>query len=67
MFAQAIVLRTTTCAAFLLAICGSAMGQRPLVLTGAIPLPNVQGHIDHFAFDPEGRSLFPLWATTRKK
>ncbi len=27
----------------------------PLVLTGAIPLPNVQGRIDHFAFDPENR------------
>src|ERR1700722_1151235 len=25
---------------------------RPLVLTGAIPLPNVQGRIDHFGFDP---------------
>jgi DNA-binding beta-propeller fold protein YncE len=27
----------------------------PLVLTGAIPLPNVQGRIDHFSFDPKGR------------
>ncbi len=27
----------------------------PLVLTGAIPLPNVQGRIDHFGFDPKGR------------
>ena len=27
----------------------------PLVLTGAIPLPNVQGRIDHFGFDPENR------------
>lgn len=25
---------------------------RPLVLTGAIPLPNVQGRIDHFGFGP---------------
>lgn len=27
----------------------------PLVLTGAIPLANVQGRIDHFAFDPNNR------------
>ncbi|HEV2468269.1 MAG TPA: YncE family protein [Candidatus Sulfotelmatobacter sp.] len=27
----------------------------PLVLTGSIPLPNVQGRIDHFAFDPDNR------------
>jgi DNA-binding beta-propeller fold protein YncE len=30
-------------------------GQTPLVLTGAIPLPNVQGRIDHFGFDAKGR------------
>ncbi len=24
-------------------------------LTGAIPLPNVQGRIDHFGFDPNNR------------
>jgi DNA-binding beta-propeller fold protein YncE len=30
-------------------------GSQPLVLTGAIPLPNVQGRIDHFGFDPKGR------------
>jgi WD40 repeat protein len=29
--------------------------QRPLVLTGSIPLPNVQGRIDHLSFDPKGR------------
>ena len=28
---------------------------RPLILTGAIPLPNVQGRIDHFGFDPNNR------------
>jgi DNA-binding beta-propeller fold protein YncE len=28
---------------------------QPLVLTGAIPLPNVQGRIDHFGLDPKGR------------
>jgi DNA-binding beta-propeller fold protein YncE len=27
----------------------------PLVLTGAIPLPNVHGRIDHFGFDPNNR------------
>jgi DNA-binding beta-propeller fold protein YncE len=27
----------------------------PLVLTGAIPLPNVHGRIDHLALDPKGR------------
>ena len=27
----------------------------PLVLTGAIPLPNAQGRIDHFGFDPNNR------------
>jgi DNA-binding beta-propeller fold protein YncE len=27
----------------------------PLVLTGAIPLPNVQGRIDHFSSDPRNR------------
>lgn len=29
--------------------------QDPLVLTGAIPLPDVQGRIDHFGFDAKGR------------
>jgi hypothetical protein len=28
---------------------------KPLVLTGAIPLPNVLGRIDHFGFDRENR------------
>src|SRR5579864_4298339 len=27
----------------------------PLVLTGSIPLPNVQGRIDHMSVDPKGR------------
>jgi DNA-binding beta-propeller fold protein YncE len=30
----------------------------PLVLTGAIPLPNVKGRIDHFGLDPEHNRLF---------
>jgi WD40 repeat protein len=33
---------------------GKAEGH-PLVLTGAIPLPNVNGRIDHFGFDAKGR------------
>ncbi|HZR56747.1 MAG TPA: hypothetical protein VFA74_07730 [Terriglobales bacterium] len=28
---------------------------QPLVLTGTIPLPNVQGRIDHMSLDPKGR------------
>src|SRR5882762_7037323 len=28
---------------------------QPLVLTGSIPLPNVQGRIDHLASDSKGR------------
>ncbi len=27
----------------------------PLVLTGAIPIPNVQGRMDHMSLDPQGR------------
>jgi hypothetical protein len=30
----------------------------PLVLTGAIPLPNVKGRIDHFGLDPVHNRLF---------
>jgi hypothetical protein len=30
-------------------------GPPPLVLTGTIPLPGVQGRIDHLSFDPKGR------------
>jgi DNA-binding beta-propeller fold protein YncE len=30
----------------------------PLILTGAIPLPNVKGRIDHFAIDPLHNRLF---------
>jgi DNA-binding beta-propeller fold protein YncE len=30
----------------------------PLVLTGAIPIPNVKGRIDHFGFDPAHNRLF---------
>jgi DNA-binding beta-propeller fold protein YncE len=33
-------------------------GASPLVLTGAIPLPNVKGRIDHFGFDPTHNRLF---------
>lgn len=30
-------------------------GRSPLVLTGAIPLPHVEGRVDHFGFDVKGR------------
>jgi len=30
----------------------------PLILTGAVPLPNVKGRIDHFGFDPTHNRLF---------
>jgi hypothetical protein len=30
----------------------------PLVLTAAVPLANVKGHIDHFGFDPTHNRLF---------
>ena len=30
----------------------------PLVLTGAVPLPNVKGRLDHFGFDPTHNRLF---------
>jgi hypothetical protein len=30
----------------------------PLVLTGAVPLPNVKGRIDHFGFDSTNNRLF---------
>lgn len=33
----------------------SPSGDAPMVLTGAIPLPNVQGRIDHIAIDPKAR------------
>ena len=35
-----------------------APASAPLVLTGAIPLPNVKGRIDHFALDPVHNRLF---------
>ena len=31
-----------------------AEGAQPLVLTGAVPLPNVLGRIDHLGFDGKG-------------
>src|SRR4051794_22861945 len=30
----------------------------PLELCGTIPLPGVEGRLDHFAFDPKGERLF---------
>ncbi len=49
-------------AAFAVQICGQKKsappGTVPLVLTGAIPLPNVKGRIDHFGLDAEHNRLF---------
>ena len=46
--------------AAMVAVTGAQQAQKtappaPLVMTGAIPLPNVQGRIDHFGFDPKNR------------
>jgi hypothetical protein len=49
-------------AAFTIRVCGQMNSTPPsavpLVLTGAVPLPNVKGRIDHFGFDPAGNRLF---------
>src|ERR1035437_1964192 len=49
-------------AAFTIQVCAqkssSAPSAAPLVLTGAIPLPNVKGRIDHFGFDSTHNRLF---------
>jgi hypothetical protein len=49
-------------AAFVIPVCAqqvsSSPSAAPLVLTGAIPLPNVKGRIDHFGFDPVHNRLF---------
>src|SRR6266446_260789 len=51
-FAVALVVASTT---MVVAQSGSTpSGAQPLVLTGAIPLPNVQGRIDHLGLDPKG-------------
>jgi len=55
MFLRTIVLRAIACAVLFVEVHGCAVAQQPLVLTGTIPLPNVQGRIDHFGFDPKGR------------
>jgi DNA-binding beta-propeller fold protein YncE len=49
-------------AAFTIQVCAQnnspSPSEAPLVLTGAIPLPNVKGRIDHFGFDPAHNRLF---------
>ncbi len=49
-------------AAFTIQVCGqknpAPPSAIPLVLTGAIPLPNVKGRIDHFGFDSRDNRLF---------
>lgn len=55
------VLLTTALATFLLAqiVCSSpAPQQRPFRLLATIPLRNVEGRIDHFGIDLNGRRLF---------
>ena len=48
--------------AFVTQVCGqknpASETAAPLVLIGAIPLPNVKGRIDHFGFDSSGNRLF---------
>jgi hypothetical protein len=47
--------------ALFLAVFASALPAQqapPLRLVAVIPLPNVQGRIDHFAIDPKGQRLF---------
>ncbi|HWX93246.1 MAG TPA: hypothetical protein VNY29_11500 [Terriglobales bacterium] len=39
----------------------------PLVLTGAIPLPHVQGRIDHLGLDPKGRWFIPVLGNDREE
>ena len=41
-----------------LALCGRAQEPATLKLTKTIPLPGVQGRIDHFAIDVKGQRLF---------
>ncbi|HEX6503505.1 MAG TPA: hypothetical protein VF011_09660 [Terriglobales bacterium] len=54
---RAVFIALSLVAAFttLLGAQSGSQESKPLVLTGAIPLPNVQGRIDHFGFDPKGR------------
>ena len=49
------------CGAILMALWGCTAAPRdekPLKLKQTIPLPGVEGRIDHFAFDPTGERLF---------
>src|SRR6476620_8991169 len=49
------------CGAILMALWGCTAAPRdekPLTLKQTIPLPEVEGRIDHFAFDPTGERLF---------
>jgi glutamine cyclotransferase len=49
------------CGAILMALWGCTAAPRdekPLTLKQTIPLPGVEGRIDHFAFDPTGERLF---------
>ena len=49
------------CGAILMALCGRTAAlrdQKPLTLKQTIPLPGVEGRIDHFALDASGERLF---------
>ncbi len=49
------------CGAILMALCGCTAAlrdQKPLTLKQTIPLPGVEGRIDHFALDASGERLF---------
>lgn len=50
-----VLLWVVACAATNSLAQGASKPEAPLVLTGAIPLPNVQGRIDHFGIDRSGR------------
>jgi DNA-binding beta-propeller fold protein YncE len=45
---------------FLMVIHGKAQGNAPLKLVQTIPLPGVQGRMDHMSVDVKGKRLFVL-------
>jgi hypothetical protein len=45
---------------------GQSGASEPLKLEATIPMPNVQGRIDHLSIDLKGQRLFvAAWGTTR--
>src|SRR5258708_4234998 len=45
----------------------SSAESRPLILTGAIPLPGVHGRIDHFGFDQKSRLFLSALGTNSEE